>query len=65
MYIGVGNMCTLINIASLFSLMQNGYTPLYIASHKGHKEVVKLLIDKEATINKQIKVYTVQSVNCM
>ena len=56
MYIGVGNMCTLITIASFFSLMQDGFTPLYVASRKGHKGVVELLLDNRANVNQQDKV---------
>ena len=56
MYIGVGNMCTLITIASLFSLMQNDDTPLTIASHIGHKGVVELLLDKGANVDHRAKV---------
>ena len=56
MYVSVGNMCTLITIASLFSLMQDGFTPLYVASEKGHKGLVDLLLDKGANVDQQTKV---------
>ena len=56
MYIGVGNMCTLITIASLFSLMQDGFTPLYVASQNGNKGVVELLLEKGANVDQQNKV---------
>ena len=35
---------------------QDGWTALMIASEKGHKEVVKLLLDHGANINMQNKV---------
>ena len=54
--IGVGNICTLITIASLFSLMQDGFTPLYVASWNGHKGVVELLLEKGANVDQQDKV---------
>ena len=56
MYIGVGNMCTLITIASLFSLIQDGDTPLHQASWKGHKGVVEFLLDNGANIDQKDKV---------
>ena len=56
MYIGVGIMCTLITITSLFSLMQDGFTPLYVASRNGHKGVAELLLDKGANLDQQNKV---------
>lgn len=38
--------------------MQQGATPLYMASQSGHKEIVQLLLDKGAYVNAQTKVYS-------
>ena len=54
-------MCTLITIASLFSLMQDGFTPLYAASQNGHEGVVELLVDKRANVDQQNKVLVLHS----
>ena len=63
MYISVGIMCTLITIASLISLMQNGFTTLYKASQNGHKGVVELLLNKRANVNHQNKSVIVNTLN--
>ncbi len=37
-------------------LMQDGYTPAYIASHRGHTKTVALLLANKADINAEDKV---------
>ena len=37
-------------------LLQNGQTALYIASWKGHDQIVELLLKRETNVNHQIKV---------
>ena len=32
-------------------LSQNGFTPLYVASQKGHSQVAELLLSKGADVN--------------
>ena len=49
-------MYTLITIATLFSIMQKGNTPLILASQNGHKGVVALLLYKGANVDQQDKV---------
>ena len=36
--------------------VQNGQTALYIASWKGHDQIVELLLKKEVDVNHQMKV---------
>ena len=36
--------------------VQNGQTALYIASYKGHDQIVELLLRREADVNHQVKV---------
>ena len=48
----VGDMYTLIDIAIMICLMQNGATPLHIASQEGHSDVVNLLISHGANVDK-------------
>ena len=52
----VGDMYTLIGIAIMICLMQNGATPLHIASQEGHLEVVNLLVSHGANLDKSDKV---------
>ena len=40
-------------------VLQDGYTPLFTASIKGHSEVVKTLIEAGANVNQGDKVRTV------
>ena len=40
----------------MICLMQNGTTPLYIASQNGHSSVVSLLLDKRAAVDLPNKV---------
>ena len=40
-------------------LIQDSYTPLYFASQQGHEEMVKLLLDHKADINKVHVQYSV------
>ena len=40
----------------IFALMQDGATPLYVASLEGREGVVKLLLEKGANIDQQDKV---------
>ena len=48
----IGEMCTLISIASMICFMQQGATPLYVASAYGHSETVQLLLDNSASVDK-------------
>ena len=52
----VGNMCTLISIATMICLMQDGVTALYVASQEGHTEMVTMLLDKGADVDHPNKV---------
>ena len=49
-------MYTLIDIAIMICLMQDGATPLYMASEKGHPDVVNLLISHGANLDKSREV---------
>ena len=48
----VGDMYTLIGIAIMICLMQDGVTPLFIASQNRHTKVVNLLISNRANLDK-------------
>ena len=49
----------LINMWVVLSTLQNGATPLIIASQEGNREIVKLLCEHHANINSQYKVGTI------
>ena len=38
---------------ALFLFVQNGYTPLHVACHNGHKKIVEML--KEAGVDLEVK----------
>ncbi len=38
--------------------MQDGQSPLWVASYEGHEKCVELLIEADAKINLQSKVYS-------
>ena len=40
--------------------LQNGWTPLVIASHNGHLEIVKSLIEAGANVNHTTKVVRIK-----
>ena len=48
----VGDMCTLISIATMICLLQEGTTALYMASQMGHTKTVQLLLDNGASVDK-------------
>ena len=52
----VGDMCTLISIATVICLVQQGTTQLYTASQNGHTKTVQVLLDCGASVDKPDKV---------
>ena len=49
-------MYTLIGITIMTCLIQDGATPLFIASQLGHIAVVDVLIERRASVDKPMKV---------
>ena len=45
-------------------VLQDGLSPLYMASQKGHLDIVKTLIEAGANINQSVKVST-HTYTCM
>ena len=43
----------------VLSTLQDGFSPLHIASQKGHVDVCTLLIERGANLNSQTKVGTI------
>ena len=50
-------MCSLISIATMICLMQDGGTALFMASQEGHSAIATLLLDRGAQVDTQTKVY--------
>ena len=46
----------------MIHLLQNGFTPLHVASQNGHTSVVSLLLDKRAAVDLPDKVRMISQV---
>ena len=44
------------NMRVVLSTLQDGWSPLSVASYYGHDEIVRMLMKREANINSQDKV---------